>query len=926
MKILLILLAASAASAGLLGSKKCTWGPTYWCQGFQTSRECSATQHCIQRVWSQRQLPEDNDEVCDICKNMVGQARDTLRSNETQEELKEVFEGSCSLIPLRVIADECKNLADQFIPELVDTLSSEMDPNLVCATAGLCNSARIDKMLAEANAPATDCDMCKAETKRIGETVRNADKNLVVDKMLEVCGHFSSYSDACRFTVLDNFDLIYNMITQMEEGVCLLSGMCSESFQNVPSTFTSTSGEDIQCEFCEKVIQHWVDTWTANTTEEEFKTVLESLCKKLDKPSRIQHCLHIVDDWYLPWFNYLLHEVNPKELCGFVGLCHAQGLDSSAGVTLLFPTETEMTRLRPANGLVGNDELNYANTLEGSIAEGRLIGGYFAPKTVVATSKPSCTLCEYTLHELQNWLGDDKTEANVEAGLHKICSKLPHTVEGGCDHFVSTYGPALVQMIIHEIDPSEMCSRLQLCTGNILQEQLAVSDVPAIQMLRRETEQCTLCEYAMDTMFSVLNDTSDQEMVKNLLDTMCYKLMPASISNECEKLVSEYTNEIINLVIANFTPDQVCSGLQLCSPDKYFEIESEKEEEVIDDDFSLTVKDEKCILCEYAITTLDKYIGDKHNQAQIKAELENLCSHMPRSIKDQCTTFVDTYSDMIIDMIAHDLTPDQICAQLHLCKADVAPEPETERPYCTLCEYAIGEVDQLITDKKNEEEIKNVLDTICYHLSQPVQKPCTAMVTKWADKIIELFVAEYTPAQVCQEIRLCKPTVSQHYQIGNSIATNEIYTTNEIPPMEEVAKFQSQSPKCVICEFVMSVIDKNLILSNATLWKTRRMVQMVCDYLPVSTQTEEKCEDFIAMYGDQIIKKIMEEQFEPKEICTELTMCVRHTAPTQKPSQQLIGGHPCVWGPALWCQSTFHAKACGTTEHCQKYVWGREEE
>ena len=86
-------------------------------------------------------------------------------------------------------------------------------------------------------------------------------------------------------------------IAELDEGVCHLSGMCSESFQNVPTVYSSANGEDIECEFCQKVIQHWVDTWTANTTEEEFKTVLESLCKKLDKPSRVSHCLHIVDEW-----------------------------------------------------------------------------------------------------------------------------------------------------------------------------------------------------------------------------------------------------------------------------------------------------------------------------------------------------------------------------------------------------------------------------------------------------------------------------------------------------------------------------------------------------------------------------------------------------------------------------------------------------
>ena len=88
-----------------------------------------------------------------------------------------------------------------------------------------------------------------------------------------------------------------------------------------------------------------MDTWTANTTQEEFKQVLESICKRMDKPERVKHCLHIVDDWYMhrfqqrktfrfehdscsryiPWFQYLLHEINPRQICSLVGLCGNSG-------------------------------------------------------------------------------------------------------------------------------------------------------------------------------------------------------------------------------------------------------------------------------------------------------------------------------------------------------------------------------------------------------------------------------------------------------------------------------------------------------------------------------------------------------------------------------------------------------------------------
>ena len=96
----------------------------------RNAKGCNAVRHCIQTVWEKHQVPVDNDSICQICKDMVTQARDQLRSNETMEELKEVFEGSCNLIPIKIVKKECCKLADNFIPELVEALSSQMNPDV----------------------------------------------------------------------------------------------------------------------------------------------------------------------------------------------------------------------------------------------------------------------------------------------------------------------------------------------------------------------------------------------------------------------------------------------------------------------------------------------------------------------------------------------------------------------------------------------------------------------------------------------------------------------------------------------------------------------------------------------------------------------------------------------------------------------------
>ena len=97
---------------------------------YSNAKNCNAFSHCVQTIWEKHTVPEDNDSICKICLDMVEQARDQLNSNETQEEIKEVFEGSCALIPIKVIRHECDDMVDNFIPELVEALSSQMNPQV----------------------------------------------------------------------------------------------------------------------------------------------------------------------------------------------------------------------------------------------------------------------------------------------------------------------------------------------------------------------------------------------------------------------------------------------------------------------------------------------------------------------------------------------------------------------------------------------------------------------------------------------------------------------------------------------------------------------------------------------------------------------------------------------------------------------------
>jgi len=49
------------------------------------------------------------------------------------------------------------------------------------------------------------------------------------------------------------------------------------------------------------------------------------------------------------------------------------------------------------------------------------------------------------------------------------------------------------------------------------------------------------------------------------MESVC-PYMPKSIRKDCTKLVDAYADEIIEMLIAQLSPEEVCAALKLCSP------------------------------------------------------------------------------------------------------------------------------------------------------------------------------------------------------------------------------------------------------------------------------------------------------------------------------------------------------------------------
>jgi len=270
---------------------------------------------------------------------------------------------------------------------------------------------------------------------------------------------------------------------------------------------------------------------------------------------------------------------------------------------------------------------------------------------------------------------------------------------------------------------------------------------------------------------------------------------------------------------------------------------------------------------------------------------------LPKSVRGQCDNFVETYTDLIIDMLTKDVSPEMVCQNLGLCKqaANVVEQQvlldTVEDPYCSLCQMVVADLEGTLSDKKSRAEIEDALDVLCSTLSDPVHAQCEKMVAKYTEEIIDMILQEFTPKQICAELGLC---------VNNEINTNDIHSLSW-----EEAEAGREQVGCEMCEFAVTILDEHLT-DQSTIDEVERMVQFVCSYLPGSVA--DKCEELVDQYGAKLITALVDKELAPKEVCAEiLPDCATSGGPVQR----------CPWGPELWCSTPFHAHVCGATQLCQ---------
>ncbi|KAN0043200.1 hypothetical protein ACTA71_010840 [Dictyostelium dimigraforme] len=74
-----------------------------------------------------------------------------------------------------------------------------------------------------------------------------------------------------------------------------------------------------------------------------------------------------------------------------------------------------------------------------------------------------------------------------------------------------------------------------------------------------------------------------------------------------------------------------------------------------------------CLICDFAVGRIEKYLDDKANNTVIIDKVEKDCRILRNSWVGKCKNIVAEYGPKIIDLLESNQSPKAVCALIELC-------------------------------------------------------------------------------------------------------------------------------------------------------------------------------------------------------------------------------------------------------------------
>merc|ERR1712212_890737 len=417
----------AVSSASLLGEDKCSQGPAYWCTSVKEAAECGSVDYCINNDWKNYKVQNTDvsDLPCKVCMDVVKDLRDFVGDPKLEAEVQKVWQQGCDLLPAPFKA-ECEEIGTKYIPETIQIIKSELDPEAVCHAIGLCNSIRNQPHVSD-----QPCEFCKNTIKDLKQAVKQPDfEEKVKEIWHEIClSVHEPMKEKCEEIGGYIPKIIQILKSDMSpEIICHMIGLCKSDETpelNLQTFITNMENVrklgSVECAGCKMIISYLEHFLRESTTIEEVKEVLEDACELLPVSTKL------------------------KAECKY-------GVDSFAGVIIKIVTTTPPETICSVLRLCSSEVTAELNTFD--------ISNFLTP--IMASDDIECKVCMKVIEEVKNRISSTSRKV-TEEDLKQICYELPSSkMAPACLKHVEIYSEKIIKNF-NNMNTKQVCKLLRLC-------------------------------------------------------------------------------------------------------------------------------------------------------------------------------------------------------------------------------------------------------------------------------------------------------------------------------------------------------------------------------------------------------------------------------------------------------------------------------
>lgn len=187
---------------------------------------------------------------------------------------------------------------------------------------------------------------------------------------------------------------------------------------------------------------------------------------------------------------------------------------------------------------------------------------------------------------------------------------------------------------------------------------------------------------------------------------------------------------------------------------------------------------------------------------------------------------------------------------------------------CSECSQIVQLSANMISGRDTKEIVYETLHALCQRLPKEQAAECDSQVKTYLPKVLQQTPGHLKPRETCMVFGLCAARKEEELLKLSDHATNKDISSSALDTA--TSSHEVFNPACALCLFIIKKLE-TLLPTNMTEDALMKLMGEVCDLVPQSYK--ERCDDFVAKYGTQIVEFLLSSAA-PHTICTLLHLCL----------------------------------------------------